>query len=162
MGQKLLPKDCLPAAAAAQRSPRSAETLSLKHLPARPGRPNQYQKIKKRAFAAPLYPCLGKYMPFFFFVRVARSNRLISKKIVFVHRFFGPSIFFVAASGCKTLLLASVFYHGKNASTSKIFKKNVVVSICGPPAPTWSKNMTTMCRKNFARVSPFILPQIGP
>jgi hypothetical protein len=38
--QKLLPKDCLPAAAAAQRSRRSAETLSLKHLPAAPGRPN--------------------------------------------------------------------------------------------------------------------------
>ena len=30
--QKLLPKDCLPAAAAAQRNARSAETLSLKHL----------------------------------------------------------------------------------------------------------------------------------
>ena len=30
MGQKLLPKDCLPAAAAAQRSPRSADNLSLK------------------------------------------------------------------------------------------------------------------------------------
>jgi hypothetical protein len=65
VGQKLLPKDCLPAAAAAQRSPRSAETLSLKHLPAGPGRPNQYQKIKKRAFGTPLYPFLGKYMPFF-------------------------------------------------------------------------------------------------
>jgi len=45
--QRLLPKDCLPAAAAAQRSPRSAETLFLKHLPAAPGRPNQCQKTKK-------------------------------------------------------------------------------------------------------------------
>ena len=65
VGQKLLPKDCLPAAAAAQRSPRSAETLSLKHLPGGPGRPNQYQKIKKCVLGAPLYPFLGKYMPFF-------------------------------------------------------------------------------------------------
>jgi len=37
--------------------------------------------------------------------------------------FLGVCIFFGAASGCKTLLFASVFYHGKNASTSKTFKK---------------------------------------
>jgi len=47
VGQKLLPKDCLAAAAAVQRNTRSAENLSLKHLLAGPGRPNQYQKIKK-------------------------------------------------------------------------------------------------------------------
>ena len=44
----------------------------------------------------------------------------------------------------------------KNASTSKIFEKNVVVCICGPPVPTWPKVTKQMYSKNFARVSPFI------
>ena len=38
--------------------------------------------------------------------------------------FLGACLVFGAASGCKTLLFATVFYHGKNASRSKIFKKN--------------------------------------
>ena len=128
VGQKLFPKDCLAAAAAAQRNTRSAENLSLKHLPAGPGRPNQYQKIKKaRLFQV-------KYIAIFSSRALRAQNRWSSKKFGLSPSFsLGLRIFLGAASGCKTLLFASVFYPGKNASTSKIFKKNVVYPNCGPP-----------------------------
>ena len=74
-------------------------------------------------------------MPFFSSRALRAQNRLISKIWSFWIVFFGLRIFFAAASGCKTLLFASVFYPGKNASTSKIFKKMLFIRTAGPPAP---------------------------
>ena len=50
---------------------------------------------KKRAFGAPLLLLIITYIPFFL---RARSNRLISKNIVFLDRFFGRSHFFAPSA----------------------------------------------------------------
>ena len=81
----------------------------------------------------------------------------MSKKLVF-HLFFERLRFFLAPLRvAKTLLFASVFDLCKNASTRKIVKKNVVVSIW-----TWPKNPKKRQNKNFARVSPFLMPPKCP
>ena len=129
MGQKLLPKDCLAAAAAAQRNTRSAENLSLKHLLAGPAGQISTKKLKRRA-CGHYTPFLVKYMPFFFFARVARPNRWISKKFVFVHRFFGPSDFFRRRFGVQNPSFCLCFL-----SWQKRFNKQNLQKKCCLPEP---------------------------
>ena len=126
MGQKLLPKDCLAAAAAAQRNTRSAENLSLKHQPAGPGRPNQYQKIKK----ARLFQ--GKYMPFFSSRALRAQNRLISKKLVFLDRFLWPSHFFRRRVGLQNPAFCLCFLSLSKHFKKQNLQKKVVYLNCGP------------------------------
>ena len=87
VGQRLLPKDYLPAAAAARRSPRSADNLSLKHLSTRP----DAESVKKQKKGA---PSARHYTPFLFehlslfSARVARSKAIVFQNLVFPDRLF--------------------------------------------------------------------------
>ena len=53
---------------------------------------------------------------------------------------------------------AFAFYHRKNASTSKIFKKNVVVLHLNAPRADVAERYKKMINKNFGRGSPFTMP----
>ena len=75
---------------------------------------------------------------------------------------FLSSHFFRCRFGLKNSAFASVFYHGKNTSTSKIFKNHAVFWIRGPPAPTWPKVMSKIQHKKFAIVSHIKLHGVGP
>ena len=64
--------------------------------------------------------------------------------------------------GAKPCFLPLFSIMAKTLQQAKSSKKMLFIWTAGPPAPTWPKNMTKMYRKNFARVSPFILPSKVP
>ena len=82
---------------------------------------------------------------------IAPDNQIYT---VFFFAFFLSDSIFLSSHflrrrfGLKNSAFASVCYHGKNASTSKIFKSHVVFWIRGPPAPTWPKVMSKFKIKN--------------
>jgi len=149
VGQKLLPKDCLPAAPAAQRNTRSAENPSLKHLPAAPGRPN-LSKNKKSA------PSLN-ICRFFLCARCALKP-LDFQKSRLPRSVFWPSDFFWRRFGLQNLAFCLCFL-----SAQKRFSRKMLFSvICAPPAPTWPKNATKSKIKISREFPPSYSLNLGP
>ena len=109
--------------------------------------------LKRRAFGAPLYLFPnGIYTDFFLRARCALKSPCFSKISSSQIAFFGPCLVFGAASGCKTLLFASVFQHRKNASARKTLGKNLAFGhlrgparalIARPPPPEGQKTRPT-------------------
>ena len=72
-------------------------------------------------------------MPFFFFARVARPNRWISKKFVFVHRFFGPSDFFRRRFGVQSPSFCLCFRSLQKRFNEQNLQKKSPLVICARP-----------------------------